>query len=286
MIEMGIEDTITYIDNQISKLIKEMINARTKHIDAINKILTKIKSIQNSANLTYRQGRTYDLMSKVEDGVNQQFDVEKPRYQLSYTGSKMPLSYDSGTIEVPSIPIFVYEMPNIPNTVHELTIETLRKAILIFFPASVNVEEPPDVENAFGKYYIPQITGHIPTSATETIISGRKLVFPECYITIDNYTHEEYYLLQKTLHIDGVKYSWTVNIRFGKLQYDIGFMGVNTINDLKSDAILISIATKFDGNVFYRVFNKSFDKGELISDIYYRFIIMMDLGGSIRMEGL
>jgi len=286
MIEMTIDDTIAYIDGKISELISKMINARTKHIDAINQILTKIQSIQSQANLSYRQGRTYDLMAKVENGVNQQFDIEKPRFQLSYTGGKMPMSYDSGTIEVPSVPFFVYEMPKIPNTIHELTLETLRKAVLIFFPADVNVVEEPDIENSFGKYYVPQLLAHVPLSGEITTISGKTIAFLEAYLTVDKHTHEEYYLLQKMLHIDGVKYAWTVNMMFGKLHYDINYYAGGTISDQVADAILISFATNFDGNVFYRVFNKSFDKGELIADKYFKFIVIMDFGGSIRMEGL
>ena len=286
MIDMGIEDTINYINTQIANLIGKVINARGKHIDAINKVLEKIQAIQNGASLIYRQGTTIDRMAKVESGTHLQYDVTKPKLQLNYTGGKMPLSYDSGTIEVPSIPIFVYEMPKIPNTIHEVTLEMLRKAILIFFPADTNVTEEPDIENSFGKYYVPSLLAHIPLSGEITTISGKTIAFLEAYLTIDKHTHEEYYLFQKILHIDGVEYSWTVNIMFGKLQYDINYYAGGAISDQVADAILISIATNYGGNVFYRVFNKSFNKGELIGDIYYRFIVIMDFGGSIRMEGL
>jgi len=131
---MGIEDTITYIDTQIQEVIGKIIQARTKHIDAINRILQKLNEIQQGASLTYRLGTTYDKMVKVENGTLQHYDVTKPTIKLNYTGSKTTLSYDTGSIDVPSMPVFHFETRNVPNDMAEINEKTLIQNLLVCFP--------------------------------------------------------------------------------------------------------------------------------------------------------
>ena len=272
MIEMGIEDTITYIDTQISELISKMINARTKHIDAINKILTKIQSIQSQANLSYRQGRTYDLMSKVEDGVNQQFDIEKPRYQLSYTGSKMTLSYDSESIDVPSVPIFVFEPQNVPNRMQEIGEEMLLRNILVVFPLSANIEEEADIENAYAKYYRVEFANRVLNPSDVTFAAPKSIPLPNPILTPKGFEADEGIIYHRILHIGGVEYFFSIGCYFGRFLIDITFSGGYTFSDQKYDGIMFHITTDYDGDVNFQIFNNRYGKGNLVEGIYQRFV--------------
>jgi len=274
MIKMGIEDTITYIDNQISELISKMIDARTKHIDAINKILTKIQSIQSQANLSYRQGRTYDLMSKVEDGVNQQFDVEKPRYQLSYTGSKMTLSYDSETIDVPSVPVFVFELPNIPDAIHKIGEDLISKNLYLMLELSANVEEEPNIQNSFGKYYKLEMQQRAIGGAEIVFATPKRIPLPSPLQILKSFKPDEAFIYGVDLHIDGVEYWFSIGAHFGRMVTDLKAITGEQLTDIEYDAILFYCTTNYPDDCWWIIFNNRYAKGNLVDSIYQRWVIM------------
>mgnify|MGYP000167912132 FL=1 len=204
---MSLDETIQYIDNQIGEMINKMINARAKHIDAINAILTKIATIQESAlnGYTYRQGRTYDRMVKVETGAVSQFDIGKPTMRLKYIGSKMPLYHDSTEIQVPETPIFVFDFPEPPKTVHEVGIELLRQSLYTMFPVETDIVTPPDVENAFGKYYKMSPKHHILGDYIFSWTAPPPVGAPPTIVTPVDFTGKEKWVFERILTIGSVE---------------------------------------------------------------------------------
>ena len=272
---MGIEDTISYIDSQIQEMISKILNARSKHIDAINQILTKIKSIQDEAGLTYRQGATYDKMSKVETSSLQQFDIQRPKYTLSYTGNKMTLHYDSETIDVPEIPFFVFEPPNIPNSIHAIGQDLLSKVLYVMLEIDANVEESPDAQNAYGKYYRLEYSSRVLGPDTVTFATPKPVTIPVPIMTIKSFDFDEGLIYSKTLHIDGVEYWFSIGAYYGMVTMDTKDIDGATITDVKHDGIMFYCSTNYTNNCWWLIFNNRYAKGISTNGTFQRFVIMI-----------
>ena len=273
--KMGIDDTISYIDTQIQEMISKILNARSKHIDAINQILTKIKTIQEGAGLLYRQGSTYDKMSKVETSSLQQYDIQRPKYTLSYTGNKMTLNYDSETIDVPEIPFFVFEPPNIPNSIHAIGQDLLAKVLYVMLEIDANVEESPDAQNAYGKYYRLSYSSRVLGPDTVTFATPRPIAIPLPIQTVKSFEFDEGLIYSKTLHIDGVEYWFSIGSYFGTVVMDTKDVDGTAITDVKHDGIMFYCSTNYPDNCWWLIFNNRYAKGVFVDPIYQRFVVMI-----------
>jgi len=272
---MSIDETLTYIDNQISNVISGIINARAKHLDAINKILEKIKSIQEAASLDYRLGTTYDKMVKVETPTATQFDVERPRYRLQYVGAKMGLQYNGEGIMVPSVPIFIFEPTDVPQNIHEIGEELLARNLLICFPRDVEFVEEPDIENAFAKYYrfdtVERAIGCPPLA----FLTVKRIPLPEPVLAMSSYEFEEGTIYNRKLHINATEYSFTIGVYPGRAVGDLETVGGILVSDVKIDSILFYCTTDYPEQATWCIFNNRYDKGPLVGSAYIRYVILL-----------
>jgi len=130
----AINETLQYIDSVIEAIISDMIMVRTKLLEASQKILDKIKSLMEATTYTYRLGDLLDKAVKIETDMIKQSDISKPRISIKYTGAKTTLFYNGYEIQVPEIPVFVYEPTNVDKGIHEMGIEMIKKNIVLKFP--------------------------------------------------------------------------------------------------------------------------------------------------------
>ena len=274
---MSLDETIQYIDQQIGEMINKMINARTKHIDAINAILTKIASIQDSAlaSYTYRQGRTYDRMVKVESPITLQFDIEKPTLKLQYIGNKMSLYHDSTEIKVPETPIFVFEAPSPPATVHEVGIELLKQSLYMMFPVSANIVTPPDVENSFGKFYKMDLYDHNISDYSFSWTAPPPVGLPPSILTVIDFTAKERWYFRRDLTIDSELKWFNMLVYPGVIKYNMKVPGSTEETDIESDAILFRCATEYTDDMFWIIFNNRYEKGIAQDSMYLREVLMI-----------
>jgi len=274
---MGLDETIQYIDQQIGEMINKMINARAKHIDAINTILTKIASVQESAlsGYTYRQGRTYDRMVKVETGAVSQFDLERPTLRLQYTGNKMSLYHDSTEIQVPEIPIFVFDFPEPPKTVHEVGEELLKQSLYMMFPPDADIATPPDVENALGKYYKLDLYAHNISDYSFSWTTAKHVGILPTVLVPTSFVAKERWYFRRDLTIAGELKWFNVLVYPGTVTYELRYSASSVESDVTTDAILFRCATEYPNDMFWIIFNNRYKKGLPQDSMFLEEILMV-----------
>jgi hypothetical protein len=273
-----LEKAIQYIDEKISDVIGLMLDARKKHLDALNTYLTKLKTIQSqaSATLSYRHGYTFDRMVKVETPTLQQIDVKRPKIKLSYTGDKMSLSYNTESIQVPSVPIFLFDLKPPPKNVHDIGIGALHRNMLLQLPTNVSPVEAPDVENSFGKYYFLPIVAHVYEENSKTFTTPWRIAQPLPIMSITSISWKDFYSLVRTLHIGGYSYDFCMYIRPCVITYNQIELDGSAQTDLKTNGIYISCVTQYQDEHYWVVYNNRFPKGALENQYLVRHIVMVD----------
>ena len=283
---MSIEDTINYIDGQIGSILTQIINARTKHLDAISKILDKLKAIQN-VSLNYRLGTTLEKMVKVETGQLTHFDITKPRFQLSYTGNKMTMQYNGRTIEVPSVPIFIYDPSGIPNNIHEIGREMLSANLKIAFPVDTEFAEAPDLENAYTKYYeLEEVAPALGAGATVEFPETKYIPLPDPVLSLTSFEVDEGYTYSRVLHQNSNSYTFSISAYYGRSHGDVETIGGKLATDVKLDSILFICTTDYEGDVRFCIFNNRYMKGPFIDLMYQRWVLLISFQQHMMMASI
>ena len=275
----SIDDVITYIETQIGEVLGKMINARTKHLAAIEKMLDKMNTVMKEKTYLYRQGRTYDRIVKVERSDVTQYDIEKPTLKLNYVGGKMSLKYDTETIDVPEVPIFEFTPVETPQLAYEAGVGNLENYLYVMIPAGVDVEEAPDAENAFGKYYKLSMNVRVDTPAELTFSPAKPIGFPFPVFHMSSFKYDEGWGYIRTLTIDGSSYDFQIMSYPGRAlgtikdvdgaSVDIGFAGVYFV-----------LSTNYGGNCYFLIGGNSYARGEKINDLYEVRLIYIELRGT------
>ena len=170
-----LDEVISEIDDYIKTIIQDMINFRSKRLEASSKVLDKLKALMEAVTYMYRLGELYDKVIKVETDKVKTYDIQRPRLRIKYTGALTKLFTDTTYIEVPEVPVFKWEPITSGYAVSETAVEHLRRNIVVKLPVDVNVAEPPDMENAFGKYFYMNYAGFSHDYLVWEIFVGKKI---------------------------------------------------------------------------------------------------------------
>lgn len=127
-----LDRVISKIQDYINRIIQDVITIRAKHVDASNKIISKMKEMMDYMMDKYRYvtKKLYDYVSVVETDFATLSETYAPNIYLQYTGPKMALTYDTETIYVPQVDVFVFEPLPGPKVLGELTAENVSNFIL------------------------------------------------------------------------------------------------------------------------------------------------------------
>jgi len=275
-----LDEAITKVDSYINELIKDIILFRKKRIEASEKVLSKLSELMDKTTYLYRLGELYDKVIKVEKTGIGQADITRPRITLSYTGGKTPLTYNGYAIEVPSVPVFIWE-PKKPDLVaHEAGIEAIRRNVVVKFPIEADVEEPSDFENTFGKYYFLEIAGwshdYIPT----TEYAGKKITMMGMIMEINTIAIYQYYLLQRQLTVDGNTYFFNVNPKFGKVIGTTTTVAGAEVSDVEYPCTLFTFFTDYGGDCSAIIFGNEYTRGPPADSGYIRDILLVYFNGT------
>jgi len=259
-------DALNTIDNYISELINKMVQARLKIVQSSEKTLQMINSLLDSMpyNYKYRLGTVYDPIVRLEYDDLSTRDIQKPRMQLQYTGAKMSLTYDTDkTIEVPSVPQFVFTPPNMPQMVTELTLDLLRRSVYFKFPASADIDETPDVENAYNKFYVSTYSNSQITSGEFTTeISGKVIPVIDVILTIDRFKYHAFDILGRQLHTGGVEFTLYLGVYKGEVEGTAQYPTGASQSGVTLDAyLLIFTVIGYDNPCSVLFFNNELKKG-------------------------
>jgi len=270
-----IDEAIAYIDDCIETIIKDMITFRAKMLDASSKVLDKVKALMDATTYIYRLGDLYDKAIKVETDVLKQADIVKPRLKLQYVGAKTSLMYNSNYIEVPSVPVFVWE-PKPPEGVsHEMGVEVIRRNISLKFPIETNIAETPDVENAYGKYYSLEYRGMSYEYVEILMYDGRKLNIFGAAMEIESIPIYMTYYFRRTLTIDGTQYLFYINFRFGKVIMHRYIDPTTTIENVEYPCTLVTFGSEYGGDVSAILFGNEVPRGPKLDAVYARDVLFV-----------
>jgi len=274
-----LDEAINEIDSYIKTIIQDMINFRSKRLDASIKVLNKLKEVMDTVLYTYRVGQLYDKAIKIERPALKQFDVVKPSLQLKYTGGKTRLYTDSAYIDVPSVPVFVFE-PISPNyaTLHAGT-EVFKKHLALKFPINAEIEELPDVENAYGKYYFFEDVTYVPIYKDFTSFSGKRITLMGMIMEINLIATSYYYNYIRYLTYNGVQHLFYVNVYLGRVIATTTTVSGQEIDNVEYPCTLFEFVTSYPEDVNIIIFGNEYRKGEVINDLWYKYVLMIIYNG-------
>jgi len=264
----AINETLQYIDSVIEAIISDMIMVRAKLLEASQKILDKIKSLMEATTYTYRLGDLLDKAVKIETDMIKQSDISKPRISIKYTGAKTTLFYNGYEIQVPEIPVFVYEPTNVDKGIHEMGIEMIKKNVVLKFPLEANISESPDFENAYGKYYFLEYEGVPFDYCPLLLLQGIKVSVLGFAFELDHLESTSVYRFARELTINGTKHRFELYVYFGKL---IGHRYIDpstTIENIAYPCTLFDMLTPYGGRFYWIIFGNEVI-GNVKIDTYY-----------------
>jgi len=270
-----LDETISKIDNYIKTIIEDMINFRTKRLEASQKVLDKIKALMEAATYLYRLGDLYDKAVKVETDALKQHDIVRPTIKVNYKGAKMTLWYDSNYVDVPSVPVFVWELKKPEEAMMNIGIDHIRRNLAIKLPTDANVVQEPDMENTFGKYYFLEYQGWSHDYLQWTLFAGKKITLMGMIMEIQTIATYLNYVYNRRLTIDGVDYLFYVNVNFGKLIAKTTTVAGAEISDVEYPCTLFECGTEYDGTSSFIVFGNEYTRGGLRGAVYMRDVLMV-----------
>ena len=271
----AIDEAIAYIDTLIETIIQEMILFRTKRLEASQKVLDKIKALMDATVYTYRLGDLLDKSVKVETDRLKHFDLTKPSLKIRYTGPKTRLWLNGNYIDVPEVPVFVFEPTNTDKAIHEMGVSMIERNIMIKFPLDANVAEPPDFENAYGKYYKLAYTGVPFEYLTINYLAGKKLAIFGFAFEVDTIEAYHSYRFERILTLGSEQHSFTVYAYYGKLIGKRFIDPSTTINNLEYPVALIELLSTYGGSHSYVVFGNEVTRGNLVDSYYKRTVAII-----------
>ena len=281
-----LDEAIQEIDSYIQTIIQDMINFRAKRLDASIKVLNKLKEVMDTVLYTYRIGQLYDKAIKIERPAFKQFDIVKPSLQLKYTGSKTRLYTDGAYIDVPSVPIFLFEPVSSGYALMNASTEQIRRSISFKFPITTNIAEEPDMENAYGKYYFPDFSGWSFQYTESTIYAGKKITLMGMIMSIDKILVYQYYVFQRKLTIDGTEYLFAIDVNFGKVIATTTTVQGQEVENVEYPCTWFEFLTDYPGDVSAILYGNEYTRGPLQGELYVRDVLMVFFDSSAIMYQL
>lgn len=271
----AIQDAINYIDSLIETIISDMILFRKKRLEASQKVLDKLKELMSLTTYTYRLGDLLDKAVKVETDRLKHFDLTKPSLKIRYTGSKTRLWLNGNYVDVPEVPIFVFETKNPDRAIHEMGISMVERNIWIKFPVDTNISEEPNMENAYGKYYKLTYIGPAFEYLTIDYLAGKKLAIFGFAFELDVIYSYHSYKFERILTIDGEMHPFDMYVYYGKLIGKRYIDPKTTIENLEYPCTLIEMFTTYSGTHSYIFFGNEVTRGPKKDSYYKRTVLFI-----------
>jgi len=265
-----LQHAINVIDNCIKQCIQKIVTARLKNLDASNRVLTELIKYLDTVTYQYRLGDALRKHVKIETPYLGHSDVSTPELRLKYIGSKMSLYSDGEIYDVPSVGVFVYEPVKIDNLTAQGVEELLRKTILLRFPVDLEIEEEPDVENTYGKYYHLEYEADSIHETDYTGHAGIKIATPIGVLEIQSFYWRVSHILTRYLTIEGNEEYFGASLRVGTWTVRKYIDPSTTIDDNLLEGGWIWLETTYPGGLSWVVAGNVYTKGEYVTDRYVR----------------
>jgi len=263
MADEKLNEALSTINNYITQVIRQMINARTKLVTASEKILDLLNSSLSIMSYNIRLGQVYDPFVRVEQSGVPHLDLQRPRMQLSYQGGKMILSLpNEQSIEVPSVPQFSFTPEETSVILDEVSIEVLRRNVYFKFPIDAPVDEEPDMQNAYNKFYVSTYSNsRIESSEFTSPVNGKHIPCDYGILTCEKFIYESYDILGRQLHTNGEEFYLYLGVYKGKVQGTIHLESATFENTVIDSVLLIFTVINYTDKVSCLFFGKEIVKG-------------------------
>jgi len=260
-----LSEALSTINNYITQVIRQMINARTKLVTTSEKILDLLINSLNTMPYTYniRLGQVYDPFVRVEQSGVPHLDIQKPRMKLSYQGDKMTLNLPNGqSVEVPEVPQFVFSPKPISEIITEASIDYLRRNVYFKFPIDAPIDEDPDTTNAYNKFYISTYSAsEITYYEYTTPVQNKAFIVEGGIFLCDKFIVESYDILGRTLHSNGEEFQVYLGVYKGKLYGTLQAPVGNYPDSTYDSVLLIFTVVNYTGKCSCLFFGKEIPKG-------------------------
>jgi len=263
MADEKLNEALSTINNYITQVIRQMINARTKLVTASEKILDLLNSSLANVSYNIRLGQVYDPFVRVEQSGVPHLDLQKPRMQLSYQGEKMTLNLpNEQSIEVPSVPQFEFTPVEPSVVLDEISIETLRRNVYFKFPIDAPIDEDPDMTNAYNKFYISTYSSsEITQYAYESPVQGKAFIVEGGIFLCDKFIVESRDILGRVLHSNGEEFQVYLGVYKGKLYGTLQAPVGNYPDSTYDSVLLIFTVINYTGKCSCLFFGREIVKG-------------------------
>ena len=259
-----IQNTLSAIDGYKSTLISDIIKWRFNRVEASKLIVQKFREkFLTPWSISYEQGIVHKHKVLIKKGDLIASTVQTPSLKASYNaevGGYSTLQHEEGSINVPQVPVFVFEAAPIEGFLLEHSKEVLSCALLVRFKKDTNIAETPDYENAYAKYFrLPYVT-EIEGAGNIADFSGKAIPFGGVKIILDTFEFYALNFFKRDLTINGSSYFFQVKISRGRYKCKI-IDETGTERESYIESAIVETLTDYDGDVTFVIGGREYSKG-------------------------
>ena len=278
-----LQNAIDVIDGYVDAILQDLIKYRLNRVQASKLILEKLRTkYLNSWSLSYAQKQIHKMKVALAKGSITSAEALPPSLKFNYNGEVggySTLTHESGTIDVPQIDVFVFEPPVVDDFLHSFSKQVFQDVLLVRFPLAAEVDEPPDYENAFGKYYRLQFSSEDITGGELTAYDGKAIVFSGVTLILHTFKSKVLQTFRRLLNIGGTDYYFQCMISRGKYEVEVyaptGSSYTSTI-----DAVWIHFSTDYQEDFVWYSMGREFGRGTQQDSLWIKDILVVIWNGT------
>ena len=278
-----LQNAINSIDSYIDAILSDLIKYRLNRVQASKLILEKLRTkYLNSWSLSYAQKQIHKMKVALSKGSITSAEALPPSLKFNYNsevGGYSTLTHETGTIDVPQVPVFVFETPSVDDFLHSFSKQVFEDILLARFALDVNIDETPDYENAYGKYYRLRFDGEVVEENSMTLYDGKAIVFSGTTLVLHTFYWKVRQVFRKYLTIDGASKLFQCWIARGTYEVEV-FTPTGSSYPSSLDATWISFETDYEGDVTWYGAGREFKKGVLQDSLYVKDVLMVIWNGT------
>jgi len=262
--KQAIQDAINTINSYIQSLLSDILKWRLNRVNANKAVLSAFRTkVLESWQLNYEQIEMHGKRVGLRKGSLAPARASLPKLSFNYNaevGGKMSLNIEEGTIDVPSVPVFIYEQVATPKMIRDLTAESSRQVIVVRIPYDVDTETP-DFEDANFKYFSIPFSESVLVDLQETDYDGKTIMVSGQLLTLHTFKYNNIYTFNRDITIGGYNYGFTVQVKHGTWNVDAEYY-TGTTKNVDIEALLITCVTSYTEDFNWVIGGRVFGRGQ------------------------
>ena len=278
-----LQNAINSIDSYIDAILSDLIKYRLNRVQASKLILEKLRTkYLNSWSLSYAQKQIHKMKVALSKGSITSAEALPPSLKFNYNsevGGYSTLTHETGTIDVPQVPVFVFETPSVDDFLHSFSKQVFEDVLLARFALDANIDETPDYENSYGKYYRLQFDGEVVEENSMTTYSGKAIVFSGVTLVLGTFYWKVRQVFRRRLTVDGATKLFQCWIARGTYEVEV-YAPTGSSYPSVIDAMWLSFETDANIDVTWYGAGREFKKGVLSDTFYVKDVLVVIWNGT------